>query len=71
MKVLIADDDRPLREVFSRTIGRWGYETVTAADGLEAVQIMSAEDPPRILLLDIMMPNMNGIVACRRIEMQA
>lgn len=71
MKVLIADDDRPLREVFSRTIGRWGYETVTAADGLEAVQIMSAEDPPRILLLDIMMPNMNGIEACRRIQMQA
>lgn len=71
MKVLIADDDRPLREVFSRTISRWGYETVTAADGLEAVDIMSSEDPPRILLLDIMMPNMNGIEACRRIQMQA
>lgn len=68
MKVLIADDDRITRLALRRKIGKWGYKVVEAEDGMEAWKALSGEDPPRIAILDWMMPEMEGVEICRRLQ---
>lgn len=68
MKILVVDDDKALREVMSRTVARWGYETETAADGVLALESLRGPDPANIVLLDLMMPNMDGVETCRHIS---
>ena len=65
MKVLIADDEATSRLLLEETLQEWGYETFSAADGLEAKQIMEGEKPPRLAILDWMMPGMDGPELCR------
>ncbi|MBX3085223.1 MAG: response regulator [Anaerolineae bacterium] len=57
--ILIVDDNEMNREVLSRRLERQGYSFATAEDGLEALELMRAQ-PFDIVLLDIMMPRMNG-----------
>ncbi len=68
MKVMVVDDDRALRKILSTTIEKWGYETITAADGAEALEHLRSNNPPRIMILDIMMPNLNGIEVCEQLD---
>jgi len=63
MKVLIADDDRITRLALRKKIQKWGYE-----DGQEAWEALSGIDPPRIAILDWMMPKMEGIEICQRLQ---
>ena len=65
MKVLIADDEVTSRLLLEETLQEWGYDTCSAADGLEAKQIMEGEQPPRLAILDWMMPGMDGPELCR------
>lgn len=67
-KVLIADNDSPTRILLSAAISQWGYEVIEAADGEEAWEI--AKDPlgPRLLILDLLMPKLDGIEICTRIR---
>lgn len=67
MKILVVDDDRALREVMSKTVARWGYETDTAEDGVKALAALRGPNPAQIILLDLMMPNMDGVETCRHI----
>jgi two-component system alkaline phosphatase synthesis response regulator PhoP len=67
MKVLLAEDDRHIREGLRDILVAEGYETLVAADGREALRLHAAESP-RFVLLDIMMPGANGYDVCREIR---
>ena len=69
-KVLIVDDERFIRILLEETLGRFarsGVQILTARDGSEALQLVALEKPD-LVILDIMMPRMNGYEVCRRIR---
>ncbi len=68
MRVLLADDDQVSRHILQETLYRWGFYVTPAADGLEAWELLQAEDAPRLAILDWMMPGMDGIEVCRRVR---
>lgn len=70
MKLLIADDDVTSRTILNAVTRQWGYQPVVAEDGEAAWQILQEEDPPRLLLLDWMMPRLDGLQLCKRIRQQ-
>ncbi len=67
VKVLVVDDDEVLREIVCGQLEAEGYETGVAADGESGVDIGLSWDPA-IILLDVIMPEMDGFEACRRIR---
>jgi len=67
-RVLIADDDPVSRRVLEDVLAKWGYETITAADGLEALRILQNANAPRLAVLDWMMPGMGGPQVCQRMR---
>jgi len=69
-RVLLADDDPRVLSVVSRYLDLEGYEMSTVSDGEAAVRIAAA-DRPDLIILDIMMPGIDGIEACRRIRANA
>jgi CheY-like chemotaxis protein len=59
--VLIVDDDADIREILAETLVEKGFDVATAANGLEALQILRTMRPrPSVILLDLMMPIMDG-----------
>lgn len=68
MKVLIADDDQITRSVGKALLLKWGYEVVEAEDGEQAWNILEQEDSPRLVVVDWMMPGMDGPELCRRLR---
>ena len=68
MKILIADDDRVSLMMMRRMLLQSGYDVSTVSDGTAAVQSLAHEDGPRLLLLDWMMPSLNGPEVCRAIR---
>ncbi len=66
-KVLVVDDDAHIRDVVSFTIRRAGFEVLEAADGRVALDIAES-DAPDLILLDILMPELEGIDVCRAIR---
>src|SRR5690606_16859381 len=62
--VLIADDDRAIRESLERALQLEGYQTRTAADGVETLAAVHS-DPVDLLILDVMMPGVDGLGVCR------
>ena len=68
MKVLIADDDIHSRRLLEVMLSQEGYEVVPAGDGVEALKILAEAGAPRLVILDWMMPNMDGLTTCRRIR---
>ncbi|MDK7047697.1 response regulator transcription factor [Corynebacterium tuberculostearicum] len=67
MKILVVDDEQAVRESLRRSLRFNGYEVLTANDGLEAVETVRAENP-ELLILDVMMPNMDGLEVCRSLR---
>ena len=66
-RILVVDDDPRLLHVVTTYLAIEGYEVITAADGEEALR--SVQDMrPSLIVLDVMMPGMDGIEACRRIK---
>ena len=65
-KILFADDDPEIREALRLLLECEGYETVEAADGEEVLQLL--DDTVDLVILDVMMPGMNGYTACARIR---
>jgi CheY-like chemotaxis protein len=57
--VLIVDDDAPIRNLVKQIFKRMGYEGREARDGVEAITLVD-EQTPRMIILDLMMPRMNG-----------
>ena len=68
MKALIAEDNPGFRQVLERMLKKWGYEVVVAESGLQAWEILQATDPPRLAILDWMMPGLDGLEVCRRVR---
>jgi len=67
--VLLADDDEDLREGIGRLLRFEGYETVLAGNGRTAVELVGApEDAPDLVLMDVTMPELDGLAATRRIR---
>lgn len=62
-KILLVDDDTDVIEVLTYNLSNDGYKIFTANDGLEAVR-KSKECSPHLIIMDVMMPNMDGIEAC-------
>jgi two-component system response regulator MprA len=65
--ILVVEDDRAVREAVERALTYEGYEVSTARDGAEALSAV-LNDPPEAIVLDVMMPHVNGLEACRRIR---
>lgn len=68
MKMLIADDDPVSRRVLQAALLKSGYEVTMASDGVEAWQALDRPDPPALVILDWMMPGMDGPEVCRKIR---
>ncbi|MDE2038886.1 MAG: response regulator [Elusimicrobia bacterium] len=66
-KVLIVDDEYSIREVLSTQLARLKYSPVTASNGVEAVAAFKSAAPD-LVLMDLMMPVMDGLEACQRIR---
>ena len=66
-KILVADDDASIREILAIQLARMGYAIVLAEDGEEAVSAYEKESP-HLIMLDVMMPRVNGLEACLRIR---
>ena len=67
MKILIAEDDRYIREGLGAVVEAEGYLPLLAGDGERALEIFHAERP-QVLLLDIMMPRRDGYAVCREVR---
>ena len=65
--ILVVDDERPILEFIARNLEVRDYRVVTAADGLEALAAFEQEAPD-LIILDVMMPSMNGFDVCRWIR---
>lgn len=64
IKILVADDEPDILEILQYNLHKEGYEVFLAKNGKEAVDL-AAEKKPALIILDIMMPEMDGIEACR------
>ncbi len=68
-KVLIAEDEAAIREIIAITLKRAGYEVTEACDGAEALSIYGEKEGDfDVVLLDIMMPNIDGLEVCKRLR---
>ena len=64
--ILVVDDDREIRETLKDVLEEEGYDVAAAADGVEALAILRRDGarPPSLIVLDLMMPHMNGWQFC-------
>lgn len=68
MRILIADDDLTSRAALTAVLKKHGHRVVVTRDGAEAWAALEQPDAPRLLVLDWLMPGLNGIELCRRIR---
>ena len=65
-QILIVEDDDDLREVVKDLLRDLGYKVATAVNGSDALQYLRTNRPPGLIVLDVMMPVMDGVEFCRR-----
>lgn len=66
-RILVADDDDGLRQLLRLILSREGFEVFEAANGEQALALAAAVDPT-VILLDVMMPDLDGYDVCRRLK---
>ncbi len=66
-RILLAEDEVALRDFVSRNLRARGFEVLEASNGLEAMALWERENP-HLLILDVMMPRMDGLEVCRRVR---
>ncbi|MGQ9603584.1 MAG: response regulator transcription factor [bacterium] len=66
-KVLVVDDEEYIQHILNFSFSAEGYQVITANDGEEAIEKAKSENPD-VIVLDIMMPKMDGYEACRRLK---
>ena len=65
--ILIVDDEETIRDILVYNLSKEGYKTIEAGDGMTAVNI-ALEKKPDLILLDIMLPKLDGLSVCKRIK---
>jgi PAS domain S-box-containing protein len=68
MKILIAEDNAFSRTLLKKTLTKAGYDVIAAENGDVAWEILQQDDPPKLALIDWMMPGLSGIELCRKIR---
>jgi two-component system, cell cycle response regulator len=71
MRILLAEDSAVYRHLISGHLTEWGFDLVTAKDGAEAWILLQQPDAPTLVLLDWVLPGIDGIELCRRIRRDA
>ncbi len=69
-RILLAEDDHTARKMLAGVVHKWGYDPIAVADGDAAWQCLQDKTAPRLLLLDWMMPGIDGLELCRRIRLR-
>lgn len=67
-RILVAEDEKDIRELVILTLEFSGYQVVGARDGVEAVDIVSRDNGFDLILMDVRMPRMTGYEACKRLK---
>ncbi|MGH3114517.1 MAG: response regulator transcription factor [Gaiellaceae bacterium] len=68
MTIMVVDDEAPVREALRRALRLEGYDVALAADGDEALRRLAEGPQPDALLLDVLMPGVDGLEVCRRLR---
>jgi two-component system response regulator MprA len=69
MRILVVDDDAAVRESLGRALRLEGYEVELAGDGSEALELLEGNgDDPDLVVLDVLMPHVDGLEVCRRLR---
>lgn len=71
MKILVAEDDSVSRRLLEVTLSKWGYEVIACANGSAAWDVLQQPEAPQLVILDWMMPLMDGLEVCRHIRQRA
>ena len=66
-KILVVDDEKPIAEIIRYNLEEEGFDVLVAFDGVEALRL-AFEEKPALILLDIMLPRIDGFSVCRRIR---
>lgn len=66
-KILIVDDEEDIREIISFNLAKDGYETITASNGEEALELIDTEKPD-LVILDVMLPGIDGNMVCMQVK---
>ena len=67
-KIMVVDDDEDIRDIAEETLEKFGYKVFSAANAKEALEIISKEKDIHLFLLDLRLPEMNGIELCFEIR---
>lgn len=67
-RVLVAEDDAMFRKILQSWLSNWGYEVTMAEDGAKAWDILQKEVRPQVLIVDWMMPALNGLELCAKVR---
>jgi DNA-binding response OmpR family regulator len=70
MRILIAEDDAVSRRVLQTLLGKWGHEVISTCDGNEAWEAIQRDDAPALVMLDWMMPGIDGVELVRRTRLE-
>ena len=68
MRILVADDESVSRRILQRMLEDWGYSVRVCTDGAVAWELLQHADAPPLVILDWVMPRMNGLEVCRKLR---
>ena len=66
-KILVVDDELEIRDLLTEVLTGEGYDVIQASNGMEALELVEKEEP-QVILLDVMMPGIDGVEVCRRLK---
>ena len=68
MKILVADDEPTVRRIMQAFLEKNRYEVVTVEGGMQALEVLTTEDAPKIAIIDWMMPDLTGLEVCAKLR---